>query len=69
MARIQSERENTFCDTLQLDLSSLHSVKEAANKFKQKYRYKGLSTFRMEEKLNLGSSILILFNSTREFLG
>ncbi|XP_015126762.1 WW domain-containing oxidoreductase isoform X2 [Diachasma alloeum] len=35
---IKNERENVTCDTLQIDLSSLHSVKEAAEKFKQKYR-------------------------------
>ncbi|XP_012274612.1 WW domain-containing oxidoreductase isoform X2 [Orussus abietinus] len=36
--RIQQEKEHTFCDTLQLDLNSLHSVREAAEKFKQKYK-------------------------------
>ncbi|XP_031833660.1 WW domain-containing oxidoreductase isoform X2 [Nomia melanderi] len=36
--KIQKERENVNCETLELDLSSLHSVKEAAEKFKQKYR-------------------------------
>lgn len=28
-----------MCETLHLDLSSIHSVKEAAEEFKQKYRY------------------------------
>lgn len=36
---IKNERENVTCDTLQIDFSSLHSVREAAEKFKQKYRY------------------------------
>lgn len=36
--RIQQERDNVTCETLHLDLSSLYSVKEAAEKFKQKYR-------------------------------
>ncbi|OAD59436.1 WW domain-containing oxidoreductase [Eufriesea mexicana] len=36
--KIEQERENVVCDTLHLDLSSLYSVKEAAEKFKQKYR-------------------------------
>jgi len=36
--KIQDERDNTTCDTLQLDLSSLHNVREAVEKFKQKYR-------------------------------
>lgn len=28
-----------MCETLHLDLSSLYSVKEAADEFNQKYRY------------------------------
>lgn len=36
--KIQQERENVTCETLYLDLSSLQSVREAAEKFKQKYR-------------------------------
>uniref|UniRef100_V9ID37 WW domain-containing oxidoreductase n=1 Tax=Apis cerana TaxID=7461 RepID=V9ID37_APICE len=36
--KIKQERENVLCETLHLDLSSLHSVREAAEKFKQKYR-------------------------------
>lgn len=36
--RIKSERENALCETLEMDLSSLHSVRNAAEKFKQKYR-------------------------------
>ncbi|XP_006619095.1 WW domain-containing oxidoreductase isoform X1 [Apis dorsata] len=36
--KIKQERENILCETLHLDLSSLHSVREAAEKFKQKYR-------------------------------
>ncbi|KAK1120705.1 hypothetical protein K0M31_010911 [Melipona bicolor] len=36
--KIKQERQNAMCDVLHLDLSSLHSVKEAAKKFKQKYR-------------------------------
>ncbi|XP_034945686.1 WW domain-containing oxidoreductase isoform X2 [Chelonus insularis] len=36
--RIKKERENVSCEALQCDLSSLHSIKNAAEKFKQKYR-------------------------------
>ena len=36
--KVQNERENTSCDMLQLDLCSLHSVREAVAKFKQKYK-------------------------------
>ncbi|CAK9807295.1 WW domain-containing oxidoreductase [Anthophora plagiata] len=36
--KIKQERENVTCEPLELDLSSLHSVREAAEKFKQKYR-------------------------------
>ncbi|XP_060813125.1 WW domain-containing oxidoreductase-like [Bombus pascuorum] len=35
--KIQQEKENVMCETLHLDLSSLHSVREAAEEFKQKY--------------------------------
>ncbi|KAG7208661.1 hypothetical protein KM043_014865 [Ampulex compressa] len=36
--KIQQERENVTCETLQIDLSSLQSVRDAAEKFKQKHR-------------------------------
>ncbi|KOC70667.1 WW domain-containing oxidoreductase [Habropoda laboriosa] len=36
--KIKQEVENVTCEVLQIDLSSLHSVREAAEKFKQKYR-------------------------------
>ncbi|KAK0179882.1 hypothetical protein PV327_005593 [Microctonus hyperodae] len=36
--KIKSQRGNVSCDILQLDLSSLHSVRNAAEKLKQKYR-------------------------------
>ncbi|CAK9821593.1 WW domain-containing oxidoreductase [Anthophora retusa] len=36
--KIKQERESVTCELLELDLSSLHSVREAAEKFKQKYR-------------------------------
>ncbi|XP_033304951.1 WW domain-containing oxidoreductase isoform X2 [Bombus bifarius] len=35
--KIQQEKENVMCETLHLDLSSLYSVKEAADEFNQKY--------------------------------
>ncbi|XP_011311594.1 WW domain-containing oxidoreductase isoform X1 [Fopius arisanus] len=35
---IRNERENTTCDILQMDFSSLHTMRDAAEKFKQKYR-------------------------------
>ncbi|KAL7300904.1 hypothetical protein TKK_0006456 [Trichogramma kaykai] len=36
--RIQQEKDNAICHILQLDLNSLQSVKEAATKFKLKFR-------------------------------
>lgn len=36
--KIQQEREHVLCEILHLDLCSLHSVREAAAKFKQKHR-------------------------------
>lgn len=36
--KIQQERDNVMCETLHLDLSSLHCVREAAETFKHKYR-------------------------------
>ncbi|KAK0083566.1 hypothetical protein PV325_002948 [Microctonus aethiopoides] len=36
--KIKSQRGNVSCDILQLDLSSLHSVRTAAEKIKQKYQ-------------------------------
>lgn len=36
--KILEERESAICDILSLDLTSLHSVREAAQTFKLKYR-------------------------------
>lgn len=36
--KIMQEKENVNCDVLELNLCSLQSVREAAEKFKQKYR-------------------------------
>jgi len=36
--RIQQEKENINCTVLEMDLSSLRSVREAAEQFKQKFK-------------------------------
>lgn len=36
--KVLKERDAALCDTLEIDLCSLHSVKNAAARFKQKYK-------------------------------
>lgn len=36
--KIRQEKENVNCEVLELDLTLLQSVRNAAEKFKQKYR-------------------------------